>query len=296
MKRTCILIVVISATMFAEESLTVSKLTVWFDGHSDRVDALAFSPSKKWLASGRGYNDSGFGNSEIKVWDAQTESVFKAAKLRASLRGKLNEEIKALRFLDEDTLLVISENRALRWSIKTDEKRWIYKDERFLMWGKNAASLITGKSAGDNKKVRIRRVHEGLVEAPEEFEFEKWSQESIEAMYRTIAGSNVYGVSNDWKVFFTIEDNSTRIFEMETGKEKKQFQSSGWFATISNDSRLIALETRTGVEIRKIEGDASAIVTKDEPAASTLSFSHNGELLAIGHENGKVRIYKVERK
>lgn len=78
------------------------------DGHTERVDSVAFSPDSRTLASGGGTSDKG----EIKLWDVATR------KEQAPLKGHTADVISVAFSPDGKTLASGSQDKTIKlWDV-----------------------------------------------------------------------------------------------------------------------------------------------------------------------------------
>lgn len=244
--------------------------------HNDYVGALAFSPDGKILASG-GWDRV------IKLWDVET------GKELMPLRGH-PDAVSVVVYSPDGSMIATAD-----WS--GNLKVWDAKTNRELASAKGHEKGVGSVVWSKDSRTLMAASWDGVVKT-----YHPKSLRAVQQVKLKIQGCHFIAIAPDLKRVLCGEGKYTmRTFDLPSGNELKTF-ASGTFhlrrGVFSPDGRKVASETcahgeavvykmwdaESGAEYVGFKGDVGG-------HATTMGYSPNGELVAMGFEGGKLLIY-----
>ena len=292
-----------------------------FEGHTDFVWSIAFSPNGQTLASGSS-------DRTVRLWNLRT------LQYETPLIGHSNE-IRAVVFSpDGQTLASGSSDRTVRlWDTSTGQLKTtlsgyniehitsvaLSPDGQILAGGIESSSghntiHLWNQSTGQYKRELAGHTERvtSVVFSPDEQTFASGSEDRTIGLWntttwklkRTFSGhtQSVESIafSPDGQTLASgSQDSTVRLWNPQTGKLKKTLTGyTDWVSPLafspdgeilagsSHDQRIRLWNTKTGEYKNALQVDAGHIMS--------LAFSPDGEMLASGTEDGIVRLWDVQ--
>ncbi|MCX6153057.1 MAG: caspase family protein [Candidatus Kapabacteria bacterium] len=283
-------------------------------GHksSSSINCLRFSPDGKMLASASE-------DQTIKVWDVAT------GLLIYDLVGH-EKEVTHISFNSKGDLLVsASADRSIRlWNLETGKLmkvfrkhqfqvsgvEFIYGTNTFISIGKDSYIFkwdVTQKDPIGNFSERkplssIVMAKDGtfFAVAGEEGTIKLRGLNPDRQIFPSLEGHNTnvtsMALSEDGKTLASRESDSTvLIWDMKESKSIRKFQGFSYGIGLSPDGRYFcsAVEENNAIILRNVYTNDSIVFIGHDDAVNTFSFSPDGQLLASGSSDGKIRIWSI---
>lgn len=249
-----------------------------FKGHSSPVSSVAFSADGRLLASGGG-------DSIVKIWDVQN-----GTELR-SLRGH-GDWVSSVAFgPDSRFVLSASVDRTVKlWELSNEETTPPVGHTRRL----NTLAVSTdGKwlaSGSDDRTIKIWDMTSG-----QEVATLAEHSENVKALAFDPAGDRLVSGGDDKKL---------RIWDLKTKKVLQTLDCDGTVAVIvfnAKGDKFLVWYYRSGdqsastVQVYDRDGKPLHAFTEREKKVNCLSFTPDGEWVAMGSTDGAVRIWDIAK-
>ena len=310
-----VLIVLASAGCLAQGVLGAGPELVLQTGHNRGVNALAFSPDGRWLASAM--NDKSF-----KVWEVKTGFEVRTLSghsgeikaLAFSPDGKLIASgaddrtivlwdspsgravgtlsghtggIRALSFSPDGRTLASggADPQVLLWNIATGRQIRMLSavavvhalsfsaDGRLLAWGSDG-NFVKICEVSTGRELQSISAHEGPVDG-------------------VAFSPDGHSLTSEGGL-----DATAKVWDVASGRRLRTVPTEGLgagYAAISNDGNWVAVQSRdNGVEAILV-GLKEGTQARSLPGggASTMAFSHDGQIIATGSGNGTIGLWDV---
>lgn len=244
--------------------------------HRDYVGALAFSPDGKILASG-GWDRV------VKLWEVES------GKELMPLRGH-PDGVSVVVYSPDGGMLATAD-----WSGTV--KVWDAKTNREVASAKGHDKGIGSVVWSKDGRTLMAASWDGVVKS-----YDPRSLRALQQVRLKIQGCHFIAIAPDLKRVLCGEGRYTmRTFELPGGNELKTFSSHTFHlrrGVFSPDGRKVASETCAHGEavvfkLWDAESGAEYVGFKGDGVghATTMGYSPNGELVAMGFEGGKLLIY-----
>ncbi len=240
-------------------------------GHMDQVNSVCFNNEGTTLASGSWDNT-------IYLWDTETGTEKKR------LKGH-SQEISCIAFSPDGHFLAsASHDKSVRlWNVIEEKGQEIGEAKKrpdwvsFVDFHPSGNTLAT--ASGSN--IRLWRVDNG-------------EQISILQGHTQLINCVDFSPEGDFLASCS-EDETIRLWDIESGETTRQFVEHGRFIRFSPDGRILASashdnkirlwDVSTGMEIKTLEGHTDRI--------NSLSFSNDGQTIASASWDQTIRFWNV---
>jgi WD40 repeat protein/serine/threonine protein kinase len=240
-------------------------------GHTDRVNAVAFSPDGQWLASGSD-------DATIKVWDATTGQ--EASTLRGHTAG-----VQSVAFSPDGTRLASASD-----------------DRTVKVWDRTTRQMTHTLRGHTDRVLRVTYCPDGRWLASASFDgtVKVWNT-STGRLHRTLSGYNhptgaVAFSPDGTRLVWVHHDGTAKVWDRMAGQEVHPLRGPGLgtahlafspdgsrIALAGWPRRLAVLDATTGRAIRHLEGHTSFV--------RGVAFSPDGSRLASASFDGTVRLW-----
>ena len=249
-----------------------------FEGHTDAVRSVSFSPDGSLLLSSSQDNT-------VRVWD------FAAGQMLKTFRGH-GGQVQAAAFLsDGKRILSASHDRSVReWSIAGNAE--IRTLQGRVLDGHSDAVLAAAYSQDQQQ----------IVTASRDRTARTWNTSTGQPSL-TLAEGHAYLAStavffpNGKRLLTAAVDNTARIWDVSTGGQLLRLDGSGrsaaatlshdakWIATGGDDKSAQLWDATTGKRLKKFEGHLAEV--------TAVAFSPDDRLLATGDAKGHVKLWTI---
>ena len=254
--------------------LTADHVTDALKGHTDSVNAVAFSPDGATLASGSS-------DGTVKLWDASRREFL------ATLEGHAYP-VRAVAFSRDGTLASASWNDAIKlWDVTTQKETATLEGIAPLAFSRDGSVLASGS---DNRRITLWDVR--TLEKIATFE---GHTEQINTVAFSPDGSLLASGSG----FFDSEDQTVRLWDVDRREQIATFsEQTGaiWSVAFSPDGAILASavglpnnrlrlwDVRTHREVARLwRGPGGPYLS--------VAFSPGGAILASGLGDGTVKLW-----
>jgi len=249
-------------------------------GHSNPVSSVAFSNDGRLLASGGG-------DLIVKVWDVQH-----GTELR-SLRGH-GDWISSVAFSTDPRFI-------LSGSVDKTVKIWELSNEETAPPVGHTRKLNTLAVSGNGKL---------LASGSDDHTIKVWSMESGQELFTLAEHSeNVKSLAFDpvgERLVSGGDDRKLRIWDLKTKKVLQTIECDGNPAVVvfnAKGDKFLVWYLRPGpanqnvstVQVYDREGKPLYAITEREKQVNCLSFTNDGEWVAMGSKDGSVRIWDIAK-
>ena len=255
----------------------IKSLKHQFDGTSYAVNAVAFSPNGKWLASA---------SKHVKLWD-----ITDAQSMKEITTFKHDGPVAAIDFSSDGQFLAAggSSDKVRIWNVQkmqfitflhdaTVQAFDFSPDGQFLAAGDNDGNVVIWDTQV-RQVIKTLRI-ETLKGDPKQVHAVKFSTNSNNPILASGGQSGIIRLwaLPDWELQGTIQNTSTAVYGLAFSQNKK----------------VLASTSRTGVELWSTANGAHIIsLTGHIDEARTVDFSSNGPTLASGGASGILRIWNI---
>ena len=243
-------------------------------GHSDTVNAVAFSPNGELLASGG--DDYRF-----KLWDVQNQQTIATLE---HIIGRNRSAIKAVAFSPDGQLLATAGWEVKLWSVSNQQEIATFQHNQWVLavaFSLDGQLLATGDHGGT---VRIWDVQNRQVIARLAGDTTSVRSVAFSPDGRTFASAGYQGLIKLW----TVENwESIGTFHNTTG--------TAYTVDFSPDGKALASTGREVVSLWSVEsGEKIASLTGHNGWVRGVAFSPDGRFVASGGDDRMVRVQNIE--
>ena len=242
-----------------------------FDGHTDRVYSMSFSPDGTILASGS-YDDT------IKLWNVATGKIITVLKQR--------RRVDSISFSPDGETLAINIHRIKLWNVATGTNITTLKGHNSttnsVSFSPDGGTLASGSH---DKTIKLWDVATGTNIATLEGHTKSVNSVSFSPDGGTLASGSYDKTIKLWDVatgtnIATLEGHTSLISSVSFSPD------GGTLASGSYDKTIKLWDVATGTNIATLEGHTSLI--------SSVSFSPDGGTLASGSHDKTIKLWDVE--
>jgi WD40 repeat protein/serine/threonine protein kinase len=249
-----------------------------FEGHTDAVRSVSFSPDGSLLLSSSQDNT-------VRVWD------FAAGQMLKTFRGHGGQVQSALFLADGKRILSASHDRSAReWSISGNAE---IRTLQGRVLNGHADAVLAATYSQDQSQI---------VTASRDRTARTWNTSTGEPGL-TLAEGHAYLAStavffpNGKRLLTAAVDNTVRIWDVGTGGQLLRLDHSGrsaaatlshdakWAATGGDDKSAQLWDAATGKRLKKFEAHLAEV--------TAVAFSPDDRLLATGDAKGHVKLWNV---
>jgi WD40 repeat protein/chitodextrinase len=249
------------------------ELIQTFEGHTDSVKSVAFSPDGKMALSGSSDNT-------IKLWDVETQQEIR------NFKGH-NDKVYAVRFFtDGNTIVSGSGDKTVRlWNITTGEKMTIFR-------GHKSAVRTIALSPDENT----------IVSGSEDNTIKLWDI-STEQEVMTFQGHTkpIYGVAFSPDGRFILSgsfDDTLKLWDIETGEEIRTFEGH----TGDVDSVAFSPDGKTAlsgssdntIRLWNIKTGKTLSEFSDVDRVYAVTYSPDGQYALSGSQDNTMKLWGIE--
>ena len=250
-----------------------SNIVTTLRGHTNIVNAVAFSPNGELLASGGD-------DYKCQLWDVQNQQTIATLE---HITGRSRSQIKDVAFSPDGQLLATAGWEAKLWSVPNQQEIATFQHNQWVWtvaFSPDGQFLATGD-------------HEGTVRI--------WDVQDRQVIAR-LAGDTrvVYAVafSPDGRTLATAGyQGNIKLWAVEDWESLGTFQNPGTAYTIdfSPDGKALASAGHEAVSLWSVEnGESIASLTGHNGWVRGVAFSPDGRLLASGGDDRVVRVQNIE--
>ena len=242
-------------------------------GHTDTVNAVAFSPNGELLASGG--DDYRF-----KLWNVQNQQTIATLE---HITGRNRSAIKAVAFSPDGQLLATAGWEAKLWSVPNQQEIATFQHNQWVWtvaFSPDGQLLATGDHGGT---VRIWDVQQRQTIARLTGDTTRVDSVAFSPDGRTLASAGYQGkvklwaVAN-WELLGTLQNPGT-----------------AYTVDFSRDGKALASAGHETVSLWSVEsGESIASLTGHTGWVRAVAFSPDGRLLASGGDDRVVRVQNIE--
>ncbi len=248
------------------------------EGHTDRVEGVAFSPDgRRIISGGGGHKEYG----EIKVWDTATGEKILTIKEHTS-------PVRSVAFSPDGRRIVSGgEYGTVKvWNVATSEATLTFKGHMgavfSLAFSPNGRQIASGSwdrtakvwDAATGKEILTFNGHTGpvcsVVFSPDGSRIVSGSYDGTAKVWDAATGKEI----------LTLKGHTNRVLSVRFSLDGR------WIVSGSQDKTVKVWEAATGEEIRTLKGHADSV--------NSVAFSPDGKWIVSGSQDKTVRLWDAE--
>ena len=255
------------------------KLRATFDGHTDIVNSVAFSPDGKTLAAGSHYMT-------IKLWDVATgkeQADLKGSAVRDGAQRAHTEPVQSVAYSPGGkTLASGSQDHTIRlWDVATGKERAVLGHGQTVYsvaYSPDGKTLASGSGGIENGRIKLWDVATGKEKA-------------------NLKGpvNLVYSVafSPDGKTLATLEGNQIVLLDVASGKKTATLGTGNWGAlAFSPDGKILAAAGEKTI-LWDVASAKETYAAPDHLSVVSVAYSLDGKILASARVDNTIKLWDV---